>query len=81
MQAIYSMAETEKYMNDNNLFNDEILNFRYGMRKNYMLMTIEYQTIKLKNVGYLNDLTQETLQDQFRKLRNYFDSSDEKKNN
>ena len=33
MQAIYSMAETEKYMNDNNLFNDEILNFRYGIRK------------------------------------------------
>ena len=68
------MAETEKYMKDNNLYNDEKENYTYLMRSNMMKLNIERIITKYFIIMETLKLDQKTLQDQFRKLRGYYDT-------
>jgi len=61
-------------MKDNNLFSNDKESYTYTLRTNLMKLFIENGIVANFNINWTLELTQNTLQDQFRKLRNYYDS-------
>ena len=61
-------------MKDNNLFSNDKESYTYTLRTNLMKLFIENGIVANFNINWSLELTQNTLQDQFRKLRNYYDS-------
>jgi len=61
-------------MRDNNLFNNDKESYIYTIRTNLIKLFIESRIVANFNINWSLELTQNTLQDQFRKLRNYYDS-------
>jgi len=61
-------------MKDNNLFSNDKESYTYTLRTNLMKLFIENGIVANFNINWSLELTQNTLQDQFRKLRNHYDS-------
>jgi hypothetical protein len=69
------MQETKNYMIENNLFKDDKENYIYTMRSLMMNLYIEKKTTENYIIQTTIENNQKTLQDQFRKFRDYFDTS------
>jgi hypothetical protein len=61
-------------MKDNNLFSNDKESYTYTLRTNLMKLFIENGIVANFNINWSLELTQNTLQDQFRKLRNHYES-------
>jgi hypothetical protein len=61
-------------MKDNNLFSNDKESYTYTLRTNLMKLFIENGIVANFNINWTLELTQNTLQDQFRKLRNHYES-------
>ena len=61
-------------MKDNNLFSNDKESYTYTLRTNLMKLFIENGIVANFNINWTLELTQNTLQDQFRKLRSHYES-------
>lgn len=73
--AIYSKAETDKYMKDNDLHKDPKQDYTHLIRSNLINLHMEMKRVMNRHMKYANDQIEKSLNDQFKKLRNHFAAS------